>query len=385
MMGDGIRQLQERIKSAMADRNTRLAVFGVAAVVVAVILVILFVTVLGGQQSLPVAPSSLQASAISYNRVDLTWVDNSDNEAEFEIQRAEVNEEDSFLLLSRISADETTHSDTKVAEGVTYYYRIKAINSAGHSDYTNVATVEVPKLEPPNAPSNLAAVGVSSGRIDLTWWDMSDNEDGFKIERRTDEEAWKELQIDPPLGPNVNEYSDADGLVEETVYYYRIRSYNPKGHSMYSEEAWAQTLPPVEHEMGGTAWGWPRRVSVVSIVSADRYCKYNPYSPRTKYCEAPAGSKYAVVTVSVTNITEDLTLTVTRDCIQLRNTYSKDTRGIVDYPQGDVGDPFPSSVELEPAGTVSGVILYLIPDYEQLDELEVVTTTGGDTIHVWRR
>jgi len=362
-----------------------LRVLGVAAVVVVAILVVLFVTVLGGQKSLPVAPSGLQASAISYNRVDLTWVDNSDNEARFEIERSNVGIDGPFGYLDKVEADEEGYSDTKVNEGVTYYYRVKAINNAGHSDYTNVATVEVPKLEPPNAPTNLAAVGVSSGRIDLTWWDMSDNEDGFKIERRTDEDPWRELQIDPPVGPNVNEYSDADGLVEETVYYYRIRSYNPKGHSMYSEEAWAQTLPPIEHEMGGTAVSWYGQVSVVSLQFTDRYCAYNPWSPSTRECEAPLGSKFAVVTVTMTNTTPNTPYTVTRDSVELRSVHSKDTRGIFDYTSGDVGDPFPSSVKLEPAETVSGVIIYVVPDYEQIEDLEMVTTTNGDTIHVWRR
>jgi len=40
------------------------------------------------------------------------------------------------------------------------------------------------KLSPPVSPTNLQATAVSSSRIDLSWTDNSDDEDGFKIERK---------------------------------------------------------------------------------------------------------------------------------------------------------------------------------------------------------
>ena len=36
----------------------------------------------------PAAPAALTATAISYARIDLTWTDNADNEASFEIERS---------------------------------------------------------------------------------------------------------------------------------------------------------------------------------------------------------------------------------------------------------------------------------------------------------
>lgn len=91
---------------------------------------------------------------------------------------------------------------------------------------------------PPNAPSNLNVLAVSSSRIDLSWSDNSNNETGFKIERRTETGSYVEIAI---VGANITSYSDI-GLSESTRYYYRIRSYNNAGYSDYSNEGSAVTL-----------------------------------------------------------------------------------------------------------------------------------------------
>ncbi len=383
-MGDRLTQLQEKLKTAMSDRNTRLAVIGMAAVAVVAILIIILVTALGGAGSPPLAPAGLQASAESYNRVSLSWVDNSDNEAGFEVQRSEIDQEEEYRLLGRVTAGTTTYADTKVSEDTTYFYRVKAYNSAGHSAFTNVASADVPRLEPPNAPSNLAAVAESSGRIKLTWWDNSDNEESFHIERRAEEGTWAALDIDPPLGADTTEYSDSDGLVEESVYHYRIRASNVKGYSQYSAEASAQTLPPVEHEWGGTAGGLLLDLSVTNVVLNDRYCEYNPMNPGSRKCTAPSGTRFAIVTASISNKTTDMELEASSERFQLRNKATRDPYGVFDYEHGNIGEPFPGYVLLDPGETVSGVIVYLIPASHNLDDMEVVVTTGGDTIHIWR-
>ena len=62
----------------------------------------------------------------------------------------------------------------------------EAYNQTGDSGYSNVASATTLPPPPPAAPSNLTADAVTKDRIDLTWQDNSDNEDGFKIERIQD-------------------------------------------------------------------------------------------------------------------------------------------------------------------------------------------------------
>ena len=73
---------------------------------------------------------------------------------------------------------------------------------------------------------------------------MSENETGFKIERKKSTESTF-TQI-ATVGANVATYTNS-GLLAGTTYNYRIRAYNQVGHSGYSNTATAttQSIPPI--------------------------------------------------------------------------------------------------------------------------------------------
>jgi len=184
----------------------------------------------------PNAPSNLQAIAISATEVKLTWQDNSDNELGFKIERKKEGED--WTEIATVGENVTTYNDTGLTPVTTYYYRVKAYNSAGDSDYSNEVQVTTPTLVlPPNAPSNLQATALSPVRIKLTWQDNSDNELGFKIERKTLDGTWTEIA---EVGNNVTNYEDV-GLTPQNTYYYRVKAYNSAGDSDYSNEAQVTT------------------------------------------------------------------------------------------------------------------------------------------------
>ncbi len=89
-----------------------------------------------------------------------------------------------------------------------------------------------------SAPTNLTATAVSSSQINLSWTDNSNDETGFKIERKTGASGtYSQIAT---VGANVTTYSDT-GLTSNTTYYYRVRAYNAAGESGYSNEANATT------------------------------------------------------------------------------------------------------------------------------------------------
>ncbi|NIQ99393.1 MAG: hypothetical protein GTN78_04225, partial [Gemmatimonadales bacterium] len=136
----------------------------------------------------------------------------------------------------------TVYLNTGLAAGRTYYYRVRAYNAGGASQWSNTDGATTPEgPSPPAAPSGLLASALSASEIRLTWTDNSDNEDGFKIERSLSA-ATGFAQI-AAVGANVTSYADG-GLTADTTYYYRLRASNGAGDSPYSNTAGATTAGP---------------------------------------------------------------------------------------------------------------------------------------------
>jgi hypothetical protein len=87
----------------------------------------------------PNAPSNLQATPnINPISVKLTWTDNSLNEDGFVIERS--SDSLNFTVIDSVGQNVTTYTDT-VSSATTYYYKVKAYNTAGNSGYSNIAQV----------------------------------------------------------------------------------------------------------------------------------------------------------------------------------------------------------------------------------------------------
>ncbi len=185
--------------------------------------------------AIPERPTNLVAKVISSNRIDLTWSDNSANELGFKIERKTGS--GSFSLVATVGTNVTSYSDTGLSVGTRYTYRVRAYNSAGDSSYSNEVEAVTTGQKIPEAPSRLEAKRVSSTRIDLTWNDRSDNETGFKIERKRENRSFEEIAT---VRANTTSYADTR-LAEDTEYTYRVRAYNDAGNSSYSNEAGAVT------------------------------------------------------------------------------------------------------------------------------------------------
>ena len=185
----------------------------------------------------PKAPSGLVASAVSESQIDLSWVDNSGNESRFELWRK--TEGEIWGLVSELSADTTSYSDTGLEADTEYFYQIRACNKDGCSNFSEIASAvtQPAPISPPEAPGGLSASALSSSQILLTWQDNSDDEEGFKIER--DEGAgFQEIATVPA---NQTSYLD-ENLTPATTYTYQIKAYNSAGESGYSNTAQATTL-----------------------------------------------------------------------------------------------------------------------------------------------
>jgi hypothetical protein len=92
---------------------------------------------------------------------------------------------------------------------------------------------------PIGAPLDLVAVATSDTTIMLDWVDITDNEEGFSIERSTSfNGTYTEITT---VTENIETYEDT-GLTPQTGYYYRVRAFNAQDTSIYSNKAFAATV-----------------------------------------------------------------------------------------------------------------------------------------------
>ena len=186
------------------------------------------------------APSDLTAEAdSSAGTVTLSWIDNSEDlDVDLFVIQRKVNDDEWDDDFANISGDGSTFVDQFLAPG-SYSYRVVAYvadNGQGESCYStvsNIATAQILSEDPPAPPSDLVGVAHSSGSfIDLTWSDNSNNETGFILSRRFDDQAWDESFA--TLAADVVSYRDSS--LSPGVYVYRIRALNQYGQSDDSNE-----------------------------------------------------------------------------------------------------------------------------------------------------
>ncbi|MFT3980381.1 MAG: fibronectin type III domain-containing protein [Ferruginibacter sp.] len=83
---------------------------------------------------LPADPSNFSVTASSYNKINLSWTDNSSNESAFEITRA-TSPLGTYTTIGAAPANATSFIDSIGLSPVTkYWYKIKAVNQYGASD-----------------------------------------------------------------------------------------------------------------------------------------------------------------------------------------------------------------------------------------------------------
>ena len=175
----------------------------------------------------PAAPTGLTAAAISNTRVDLAWLDNSNNETGFHVERRVVG--GAFALLTTTGVNVRVYSDLAAVAGTTYEYRILATDGTLTSAVSNTATVTTPGGTGtlPAAPSNFTAVVQPGRSVRLTWRDNSNNETGFRVQRRYKAWIWEDLAT---LGANVTSYTDTS-VFAGVGYEYRVVAINNAGAS----------------------------------------------------------------------------------------------------------------------------------------------------------
>ncbi len=127
----------------------------------------------------------------------------------------------------------TSYTDTVPTKGLTYFYKISAVNLWGESDTSTEKSITL--TEKPDTPADLAVAQVtgSETQIKLTWSAVSDAT-SYKIYHGTTSGSVNNL-VHTTLDGSVLSYTDT-GLTSGSTNYYTISAVNIGGESAKSSE-----------------------------------------------------------------------------------------------------------------------------------------------------
>ncbi len=181
------------------------------------------------------APSNLIVYPINWYTIGITWNDNSNNELGFEIQRKDTYRS---AYIHDNCADMNSTSTVSYQDTIdtsplrTYTYRVRAVNRAGTSSFSNAYEYLVPQTVP-YAPTDLNGQSpVLEYAVNIYWTNHAVNALYNYLERRIPGET--DWEVIATLGYNADSYMDNDAQAGRT-YEYRVKAGNPIGYSSYSD------------------------------------------------------------------------------------------------------------------------------------------------------
>lgn len=180
----------------------------------------------------PYIPYNVRIISLSNSAVNISWKDSSYLLSGFEL-RKKSGFVGNFVYYKTVDKNIFNINDDNLSPDTVYYYKIRATNQYGNSEFSvvvNSAGVGGSSDFPP--PTNLNASAVNYYTVNLTWQDNSSNENYFAVERRNN---WSEFKVIKYLNKNTITYKDSIGVYGGSEYYYRIKAYSA------SDSSWSNT------------------------------------------------------------------------------------------------------------------------------------------------
>ncbi|MCP4689994.1 MAG: DNRLRE domain-containing protein [Desulfobacterales bacterium] len=201
--------------------------------------------------SAPEAPLNLDSVLNGFD-VSLTWIDNSDNEEGFILERKV--DDGSFTVLAELPADAEAFADPGLAPLHEYAYRVKAVNNFGDSGYSNEvseyiaeASYAITLKQGVNDYAGCRDAYLDNAHPDVNYgatqykYVLDDPKCNFAISFELPAEVMNKKILDARL----------------TFYCWSVSGYTENQHlDLYGiSEAWDEDAATWSERMDGVAWG----------------------------------------------------------------------------------------------------------------------------------
>ena len=164
----------------------------------------------------PSAPVVKIGNSAASGKPMLTW-NTVSGATSYKVYRA-TSQNGTYSLLGTVTA--TSYTNTGAKAGTTYYYKVKAVNSAGESAYSNVVSGRA------TVTTLTMGHSASSGKPQLTWKAVS-GAASYKVYRATAKNgAYTVINTTKALT-----YTNV-GAALGTTYYYKVEALNAAGKSL---------------------------------------------------------------------------------------------------------------------------------------------------------
>jgi hypothetical protein len=186
----------------------------------------------------PPAPYDLKVTKINTSTINLSWKDTAKVKSGYQVWR-KAGFAGEYVKLKDLSSTSFNTNDQNLDPSITYFYKIRSFNDLGFSPYSNeVNSTGIGGSGSVIPPSNLIGTPIGTSKILLTWQDNSENENYFKIERRTAATSFQSVGF---VSVDQNYYRDSGtGLQMNSEYFYRVKAISDSDSS-WSGEVSAKT------------------------------------------------------------------------------------------------------------------------------------------------
>ncbi|MBD3228496.1 MAG: hypothetical protein GF329_09935, partial [Candidatus Lokiarchaeota archaeon] len=174
----------------------------------------------------PAKVTGLQVIVVSDTQLDIIWTPNTEPDLDLYMLYNSTTQgfvPSSSNWMANVSKSYNYYNDTSVSPGITYYYRIKAVDTANNVGDASDEVGGTPGGTPPSKVKNLKILRVAEGNALNIQWDKNITEtDVLKYN------VYRSITPGFSIGPSYliaspfdNYYNDS-GLTDGTTYYYRV-------------------------------------------------------------------------------------------------------------------------------------------------------------------